>query len=155
METEIEIIGPNDVGKLEQLVSIFRDVFETEDDKRPDNTYLQKLLHKDNFLAVVARVNGQIVGGLTVYLLDLYYSEKPLAYLYDIAVLTAYQRKGIGKKLIAFTLEYCRNQGIEELFVQAEKADDHAISFYRMTQATREEQVIHFSYTLRSETEVY
>lgn len=52
--------------------------------KRPPWEHWQQLLQKDNFFAVVAKVDHQIVGGLTVYVLDQYYSEKPLAYIYDL-----------------------------------------------------------------------
>jgi aminoglycoside 3-N-acetyltransferase I len=90
----------------------------------------------------------KIIAGLTVYVLDLYYSEKPLAYIYDLAVLPEYQRIGVGKKLVGFTNEYCRQKGFEEVFVQADKADIHALDFYRSTGPTNEEPVIHFYYKL-------
>jgi aminoglycoside 3-N-acetyltransferase I len=151
LKAEIEILESNDIDKLDELISVFENVFEVENLKRPSKTHFQKLLSNENFLAVIAKTDNKIIGGLTVYLLDQYYSERPLAYLYDLAVLTEYQRNGIGKKLIEFTKEYCRHQGFEELFVQAEKADDHAIDFYRLTKPTREEHVIHFSYIIRNE----
>jgi aminoglycoside 3-N-acetyltransferase I len=62
--------------------------------------------------------------------------------------LQEYQRQGIGKSLVAFTNQYCRERGYEEVFVQADKADDYAIDFYRLTQPTAEEQVVHFYYKL-------
>jgi aminoglycoside 3-N-acetyltransferase I len=151
LKAEIEILGSNDIDKLDELISVFESVFEMENFKRPSKTHFQKLLSKDNFLAVIAKTDNKIIGGLTVYLLDQYYSERPLAYLYDLAVLTEYQRNGIGKKLIEFTKEYCGHQGLKELFVQADKADDHAIDFYRLTKPKKEEQVIHFSYILTNE----
>jgi len=68
-----------------------------------------------------------------------------------VAVLTEYPRKGVGRKLIAFTKEYCREKGFEEIFVQADKVDDYAIDFYRSTMPTTEEQVIHFNYSLTND----
>jgi|SRR5690554_2689919 len=148
METEIQVLSPHALKELDELISIFETVFEMRNFKRPKKEHWQRLLQKDNFFAVVAKADHQIVGGLTVYILDQYYSEKPLAYIYDLAVLTAYQRKGIGRKLIGHTNQYCRQQGFEEAFVQADKIDDYAIDFYRTTLPTREEQVVHFSYRL-------
>lgn len=87
-------------------------------------------------------------------MLDQYYSERPLAYLYDLAVLAAYQREGIGKRLIAFANDFCRQHGFEELFVQADLVDDYAVEFYRSTNPSNEEQVVHFYYTLSSNQEV-
>lgn len=93
-------------------------------------------------------MNTKIVGGLSVYILEQYYSKKPLAYLYDLAVLKEFQRKGVGRKLMEFVTRYCRQKGIEEVFVQADKADEYAIEFYRSTKPTNEEQVVHFTYRL-------
>jgi aminoglycoside 3-N-acetyltransferase I len=151
MKAEIELLKSNDIDKLDELISVFENVFEMENFKRPSKTHFQKLLNKGNLLAVIAKTDNKIIGGLTVYLLDQYYSERPLAYLYDLAVLTEYQRKGIGKKLIEFLNKYCRSKRFEELFVQADKADDHATDFYRLTKPTREDQVVQFSYILTRE----
>lgn len=116
--------------------------------KRPGATHLQKLLDNNKFLAIVAKAETSIVAGLTIYVLDQYYSEKKLAYIYDLAVLGNYQRMGIGRQLIEFAKEYCEKNGFEELFVQADKADDYAIDFYRSTKPTVEEEAFQFSYHL-------
>jgi aminoglycoside 3-N-acetyltransferase I len=148
---EIQLLQAHNLEELNELISVFEDVFEMENFKRPNKAHLQKILKKDTFFAVIARTDNKIIAGLTVYVLDQYYSEKPLAYIYDLAVLTQYQRKGVGKKLIAFTNAYCRQQGFEEVFVQADKVDAYAIDFYRSTKPTREEQVVHFSYNLEQD----
>lgn len=148
MKTQIQLLKPSDLEELNDLISVFEDVFEMKDLKRPNETHLQGLLKKDTFLAITAKAENKIIGGLTVYILDQYYSEKPLAYIYDLAVLTEYQRKGVGRKLIEFTNEYCKQRGFEEVFVQADKVDDYAIEFYRSTKPTAEEQVLHFYYSL-------
>ncbi|MFC7523034.1 GNAT family N-acetyltransferase [Parapedobacter sp. GCM10030251] len=145
---EIQVVKSDDLETLNQLISVFEEVFEMENFKRPSTGHLMTLLRKETFFAVVAKAGNQVVGGLTVYILDQYYSERPLAYIYDLAVLTAYQRKGIGRNLIEFTTEYGKQRGFEEVFVQADKVDEYAVQFYRSTRATEEEQVIHFYYTL-------
>jgi aminoglycoside 3-N-acetyltransferase I len=38
--------------------------------------------------------------------------------------------------------------GFEEVFVQADEADDYALDFYRTTKPTNEEKVRHFYYSL-------
>jgi aminoglycoside 3-N-acetyltransferase I len=148
MEIEIQILQSNNITELNELISVFEDVFEMENFERPGQPHLQNLLSREHFFAVVAKNGNKIIGGLTVYILDQYYSEKRLAYIYDLAVLAEYQRKGVGRKLIEFTNEYCRQNGFEEVFVQADKVDDYAIDFYRSTKPTGEEQVVHFSYRL-------
>ena len=148
MEIEIKKLDDSNIGEFVNLIRVFEDVFEMKDFSMPDNKYLQNILKKTDFIVFVAIKENQIIGGLTAYTLEQYYSKKPLAYIYDLAVLTKYQRQGIGKKLIVEIIKYCGEKGYEEVFVQADKVDDYAIEFYRKTQITNEEEVIHFYYTL-------
>jgi aminoglycoside 3-N-acetyltransferase I len=148
---DIQVLSDKDLDEMIELISLFEDVFEMENFVCPDPKHLSKLLQKDNFIAITAKLDGKVIGGLTVYVLDQYYSTKPLAYIYDLAVLTAYQRKGIGRDLINFTNNYCRQKGFEEVFVQADQIDDYALDFYRSTKPTNEEQVVHFYYILEDD----
>ena len=99
------------------------------------------------FFVFVALYEGEIIGGLTAYSLTQYYSEAPLVYVYDVAVLKKYQRKGVGKKLMLGITDYCKEKGVEEVFVQAEDADEHALDFYTSTGALST-KVTHFYYPL-------
>lgn len=145
---EIEIVSKDNTNDFVQLIKVFEKVFEMQDVVLPDDQYLLSLLQKDNFLAVVAKENQKIVGGLTVYILEQYFTVRPLAYVFDLAVLHKYQRKGIGKKLMGFVTNYCRENGFEEVFVQADRVDGYVVDFYRKTLPTQEEDVLHFYYTL-------
>ena len=137
---------PGEIEDFIDLVKLFSIVFEHEDFKLPAKAHLQLLLNRNDFIVFVAAVNEEIIGGLTAYSLQQYYSEKPLAYIYDIAVKGDYQRKGIGKDLINAFNTFCKKNGFEEMFVQAEKEDTHALDFYRSTNVDREQEVIQFSY---------
>lgn len=150
MKSEIQLLRSTDVKEFKTLISLFEEVFEMKNFVCPDEKYLSALLAKENFFAITAKIDGQVVGGLTFYVLDQYYSVKPLAYIFDLAVLTRYQRMGIGRSLIEFTNSYCKEKGFEEVFVQADKVDDYAIDFYRSTRPSNEEQVLHFYYSLNT-----
>ncbi len=145
---EIKKLRPTDMDQFVQLVLVFEDVFEMQNFVLPTQEYLSKVLAKSDFIVFVAQEDDRIIGGLTAYTLPQYYSEKPLAYLYDLAIQTSYQRQGIGKKLIAALNTYCQENNYEEVFVQADLVDEYAIDFYRLTKPTAEEQVVHFYYTL-------
>ncbi len=153
MKIDIKIVTADNLNELKELILVFENVFEMENFKMPNDNHLQGLLNKETFVAIVAKTESKVIAGLTVYVLDQYYSEKPLAYIYDLAVLTEYQRIGIGKKLIAFTTDFCKQKGFEEVFVQADVVDDYALDFYRSTVPTKEEQVIHYSYNLRGDND--
>lgn len=149
MNTVIRRLSAEDIDSFIELVHLFESVFEMKEWTMPSKTHLEELLQKSDFMVFAAISNNQVVGGLTAYVLEQYYSEKPLVYLYDLAVGERFQRKGIGRSLIAGLVAYCQEGKYDEVFVQAEKADDHAIDFYRKTRITSEEQVVHFSYSLK------
>lgn len=148
MEIEIKKLDEYNIGEFVDLIKVFEDVFGMKEFSIPDNKHLQNTLKKTDFIVFVAIKENQIIGGLTAYTLDQYYSIKPLAYIYDLAVLTKYQRQGIGKMLITGITRYCAEQGYGEVFVQADKVDDYAIEFYRNTPITKEIEVVHFNYML-------
>ena len=114
----------------------------------PSTSYVQKLLEQQDFHVFAAIGNGKIVGALTSYVLRPYYAERPLAYIFDLAVSRDMQRRGIGTLLIEETIRFFKEKGFEEVFVQADQAEQYALDFYRSTKPTEEEKVIHFYYHL-------
>ncbi|MEO8569561.1 MAG: GNAT family N-acetyltransferase [Ginsengibacter sp.] len=147
MNIEIQKLSGHDIDKFEKLIRLFENVFEMENFTMPCRNHLQQLLEQDSFFVFVALASHDIVGGLTAYTLQQYYSTSPLVYVYDLAVKKEFQRRGIGKNLMTALTTYCIGLGIEEIFVQADAIDDHAIEFYHSTGATAE-KVIHFYYPL-------
>jgi aminoglycoside 3-N-acetyltransferase I len=145
---QVRVLKADEVRSFIQLIEVFEQVFEMENFIIPDENHLSNVLGKTNFKAVVARIGEKIVGGATIYVLDQYYSIKPLAYIYDLAVLKQYQRQGIGRIIINHIREYFSKLHFEEVFVQADEIDDYALEFYRKTQPTEEEKVRHFYYIL-------
>ena len=148
MNITIRKIESAETNLFIQLLKVFEDVFEMKDFSVPPQHHLEHLLHQDGFYVFIALNNlNEVVGGLTAYTLNQYYSLKPLVYIYDLAVKTDLQRTGIGTKLIAAIKKFCSEKGVEEVFVQADRIDHHALNFYRKTGAT-EEDVVHFNYPL-------
>ena len=131
--TSVKKLDENDFDRFIEVIRLFEDVFEMKNFKMPDSNHLQSLLSKSDFFVFAAFQDDKVIGGLTAYVLDQYYSEKPLAYIFDLAVDTKYQRQGIGKKLITEMNKYCTEKGFKEVFVQADKVEDYAIDFYRST----------------------
>jgi ribosomal protein S18 acetylase RimI-like enzyme len=98
----------DDIDKFIELIKLFEDVFAMENFEMPDTERLEQLLAKSDFFVFVALENNEVVGGLTAYTLLQYYSKLPLVYIYDLAVKTTHQRRGIGKLLISTFNSYCR-----------------------------------------------
>ncbi|GEO05212.1 hypothetical protein AAE02nite_28760 [Adhaeribacter aerolatus] len=150
MQPEIKRLGKTDIDEFVALIRVFEDVFQMKNWKMPVRAYLQQLLEKDRFYVFVAISDNKVVGGLTAYTLDQYYSTRPLVYIFDLAVKTEFQRKGIGSRLIAEINDYCKQIGVEEVFVQADEVDDYALEFYRSTGGIAE-KVVHFNYPLNTQ----
>ncbi|HEU4470921.1 MAG TPA: GNAT family N-acetyltransferase [Flavisolibacter sp.] len=147
MEIEIKKLKAGDIEQFLDLIRLFERVFEMKDFKMPDHGHLRAVLADEKrFHVFVALRDDLIVGGLTVYTMQQYYSTRPLAYIFDLAVSQHLQRQGIGNKLIQHTRTYFAANGYEEVFVQADRVDDYALDFYRKTGPTLEEDVIHFTY---------
>lgn len=148
MNVNIKLLSKDDTDLFISLINLFEEVFEMKDFRMPERGHLDKVLRSNGFQAWVAlNESSEVVGGLTAYELRQYYSTRPLVYIYDLAVKSDLQRKGIGNKLICSINEYCQKAGVEEVFVQADRVDQHAVDFYRKTGAT-EEDVLHFYYDL-------
>src|ERR1700739_585821 len=141
----IKRLGKKDIVLFKNLISLFNEVFEIKKHKSAKKSYLQKVLKESSFISIVAICDDKIVGGLTAYDLPMYYSKYSEVLIYDMAVLTEFQRKGIGKKLISALKKYCRKKGIQYIFVPANEEDAHALAFYTST-GGKPDKVVHFNY---------
>jgi aminoglycoside 3-N-acetyltransferase I len=148
---EIRKLDKSDILDFIDLIKIFKKVFENSN-QIPENEYLIRLLSNSDFMVFVVKSKGKVLGGLTIYILHSYYSIKPIAYIYDVGITPNHQGQGLGKKLIEEVGRYCKENGFEEAYVEAESDDIDAVNFYRKTNFTGELNAVHFTYTF-SETE--
>jgi aminoglycoside 3-N-acetyltransferase I len=149
MEKEIQIkrIDTKDVADLKKLVGLFNSVFEIENNPVAGDRHLGNLLRNPHFIALSAKANQKIIGGLPAYELPAYTGDFSEMYIYDIAVKSNYQRKGIGKMLIEELKVYCHANSIKTVFVEAHEKDTHAVDFYHAAKATAE-KVVHFNFDI-------
>lgn len=143
---EIQKLSPNDVNYFKSLIEIFKRVFEN-DEAIANAEQLNKLLSTPDFLVFVVTLNNKVIGGLTIYVLHRYYHSKPVAYIYDVGIEPNFQGKGFGKALITEVCNFCKQNGFEDAYVEAESEDIDAVQFYRKTKFTTEMNAIHFTYS--------
>lgn len=144
---EIKKLKSGCLTEFKSLIDIFRVVFENDEPAASDEL-LEKLLSNPNFFVFVVLLNNEVVGGLTIYVLHRYFGTKPIAYIYDVGVSPEFQRQGLGKALIAEVCNFCKKNGFEDAYVEAESDDIDAVSFYRKTKFSSEMNAIHFTYDL-------
>jgi aminoglycoside 3-N-acetyltransferase I len=145
---KISRIQSNDINRFLELIELMNQVFE-EPNKVASAIQLKKLLKKPDFYSIVAIREDEIIGGLTAYELERYYTDKRELYIYDIAVKVDYHNQGIGKKLIAYLKKYATENNIESIFVQAHSEDEQAVKFYEST-IGEGEKVDFFNFEIKS-----
>ncbi len=145
MEYSYKHLTPQDVPLLKDLLKLFGEVFDGMNAYQsavPSDAYLQSLLSKPHFFALVATNGDEMVGGLAAYALDKFEQERSEIYIYDLAVVEAHRRKGIATGLINTLKPIAKDYGAYVIFVQADHGDDPAIKLYESLGVR--EDVYHF-----------
>lgn len=93
--------------------------------------YLDRLLARPDVRAIAALEDGRVVGGLRAHVLPMTTSERTELFLYDIAVVPAQQRRGVGRALVDALRDMASAEGIDVVWVPADNDDTHALDFYR------------------------
>src|SRR5262249_41736049 len=93
-------------------------------------------------IALVALVDGAVVGGLVPYELPKFEQARREIYIYDLAVAEAHWPRGIATALIRHLQEIASQRGAWVIFVKADYGDDPAIALY--SKLGRREEVLHF-----------
>ena len=134
-----------DAPLLKDLLKVFGEAFEDTEtyvDKIPSDSYLEALLAKPHFIAIVAMYQGKVVGGLAAYLLEKFEQVRSEVDIYDLAVSTLHRRKGIATGLIETLRVIARDFGAYVIYVQADHGDTPAIKLYESL--GKKEDVYHF-----------
>ena len=124
MQHQTSRLRPGDRALAAALFAVMAEVFEEE--RQPLSlSYLDQLLARDDVWIIAAFADSQIIGGITAYTLPLTRTESSELFIYDLAVLPAHQRKGVGRRLVAALRDGVNAEGI------ADNEDLHALDFYR------------------------
>ncbi len=120
-------------GDREQARAMFTlmvQVFEEGTGELSDG-YIDGLLAREDFWAIAAFAGDDIVGGITAHTLPMTRTQSYEIFIYDLAVRSDHQRKGIGRQLVEELRAQAAAMGIRDMFVPADNEDAHALDFYR------------------------
>ncbi len=123
----------SDIENLKQLLFVFGNAFDdisTYQDNVPSDKYLQKILSKQDFIAVVALCDNKIVGGLVAYVLEKFEQDRREIYIYDLGVNEENRKKGVATNLILKLKDIAKEKDAHVIYVQADKVDEPAIKLY-------------------------
>ena len=135
--TSIHKLEPGDIELAQHLLALFQRAFELEE-RTSAPKYLERLLGREDFHAIVALLEGEVIGGLSAYELEMLDGRREL-FVYDVAVHEAHRRQGIGRALIHAARELCPSRDISALFVAASADEEHAVRFYEAAGLDRED----------------
>lgn len=97
----------------------------------PSDVALQRLMDHPPVLFIVSENDdGEIIGGMTVYVLPSLYTEKDYYYIYDMAVTPLQQNKGVGKALLNYIIEMGKEHEAEAVYIEADEPDQAANHLY-------------------------
>jgi aminoglycoside 3-N-acetyltransferase I len=133
MSVSYKLLSGSDVPLFKELLKVFGDAFEepqTYQDAVPSDSYLESLLGKNHFIALVALDGNKVVGGLAAYVLEKFEQERNEVYIYDLAVSEDHRRQGIATGLINQLRKIAKERGSYVIFVQADEGDIPAIRLY-------------------------
>jgi len=145
MTVDIKTVSPTDPHLFEGMLDVFAQAFddpESYSSKRPSPDNVSRLMKSDYFVGLVAVHDGRVIGALAAYELMKFEQERSEFYIYDLAVLEDYRRRGIATKLISALKPIAASRGAQVIFVQADHGDDPAIALY--TKLGSREEVLHF-----------
>ncbi len=133
MNVSYKLLSVSDIPLLKELLEVFGEAFEepqTYQGAIPSDAYLESLLGKSDFIALVALDGHRVIGGIAAYVLDKFEQERKEIYIYDLAVSSRYRRQGIATELISTLKRIAREHGAYVIFVQADAGDIPAIRLY-------------------------
>ena len=142
---EIQALSGGDIDLMRQMLAMFGDAFgerATYTASQPSDAYLRDLLSSGTFVAVAARSDAKVVGGLAAYFLRKFEQARTEVYIYDLAVDEAFRRRGIATAMIEELKKIALAKGAWVIYVQADHGDDAAIALY--TKLGVREDVLHF-----------
>ena len=111
---------------LQQVMAIEKEAF-------PDpwhESFFKRQLRKrkEHSHLYVAKLHDKVIGFIVFYI----FSGE--GHIHNIAVDTAYRRRGIGKYLLEFALEIIEKNGVDEVFLEVSVRNTAALELYKKYQ---------------------
>jgi aminoglycoside 3-N-acetyltransferase I len=125
----VKRLGAADIGLALETFRVMTDVFD-EGGGALSAEYVATLLGRPDFWALAALKDGKPIGGVTAHVLPMTRQEARELFIYDLAVLTTHQRRGVGRRLVETLCAAAAADGVPVAFVPADVEDEHAVAFY-------------------------
>jgi ribosomal protein S18 acetylase RimI-like enzyme len=130
MEIKIREVEINDLPNILNLYAVVLDKGEVLSLEQAKILF-KKMQTYPNYKVYVAENEGDIVGTFALIIMDnLAHQGTPSGVVEDVAVLTELQGKGIGKMMMKFAMEQCKEAGCYKLVLSSNVKRKEAHAFY-------------------------
>lgn len=143
LEITVRALTAEDIDTIIKINAKVRDEAKPEYWQRKLALYLARQDHEaiieaanhylsgvDPRLAYVAEVRGRVVGFIIGEIRSWEFRQPPTGWITAMVVNPDYQRKGIGRRLVAEVLDYFREKGIENVRTMVAWSDGEMLSFF-------------------------
>ena len=121
---------------IEGMVNVLKTIYLQDEDWA--RKAIKKLLDTENYVILVAELNGTLVGFIDYYVLPSIWEKWNEAIINYLFVHKDYQGKGVGSKLLKEVTKRTDEMGIVELHVGTEMDNKRAIHLYKRHGFTKE-----------------
>lgn len=145
----VQRLGTGDGTHFASMLDLFADAFDDPanySEARPSPTYRDALLARDDVVVLVVLADERVVGALVAYELRKFEQERSEFYIYDLAVMEKWRRRGVATAMIDDLKSIVRKNGGWVVYVQADYGDEPASALY--TKLGTREDVMHFDLSL-------
>jgi GNAT superfamily N-acetyltransferase len=99
---------------------------------------LERIRHYPNYKVFVAETDGHIVGTFALLIMDnLGHGGTPSGLVEAVGVLPPFQGKGIGKEMMQFAMNRCKEHGCYKMMLSSNETRTDAHRFYESLGFTR------------------
>ena len=116
-----ELLQEQDILQLRDISDEFADL---------DPEQVKAFLAEKQNIALVAKLDGKVIGFIYGYALSRLDGKAPHFFIYSVDIHTGYQNKGYGSRFMQFAVGWARDNGFGESFVAAESDNARACRIY-------------------------
>ena len=140
-------LGTGDLRRFRRLNDLFGEVFDDRESycrQPPDDAYAARLLAREDTILLAAEADGAMVGALAGYVLPKFEQARSEIYIYDLAVVSAWRRRGVATGLIDEVRRIARAVGAWVVYVLADTGEEDAAAIALYDRIGTREEVLHF-----------
>jgi ribosomal protein S18 acetylase RimI-like enzyme len=119
---DVRIMKKEDIPKLKEVIE--------DDNMIYSPNSLERYVDNKSNIAFIIEEDNKIVGLAYCYILERLDEVNPMLYIHSVGILSTYQNKGLGTKLMNYIIGYAKMNNYSECFVITEKSNKRACKVY-------------------------